>query len=66
MLQRLIVDNFPAAIAGPDALEPRLTRGFLEYSQARDFVVVPARVRHPRDKACASNCSLCVGSIAEA
>jgi hypothetical protein len=48
--QRLIVDNFPAAVAGPDALEPRLTRGFLEYSQARAFVVDPARVRHPRDK----------------
>jgi transposase len=47
---RLIIDNFPAAVAGPDALEPRLTRGFLEYSQARGFVVDPARVRHPRDK----------------
>jgi hypothetical protein len=48
--KRLIVDNFPAAVAGPDALEPRLTRGFLEYSQARGFLVDPARVRHPRDK----------------
>lgn len=48
--QRLILDNFPAAIAQPDALEPRLTRGFLEYSQARGFLVDPARVRHPRDK----------------
>jgi len=24
--KRLIIDNFPAAVAGPDALEPRLTR----------------------------------------
>jgi hypothetical protein len=48
--RRLIVDNFPAAVAGPDALEPRLTRGFLEYSQARGFIVDPARVRRPRDK----------------
>jgi hypothetical protein len=48
--QRLIIDNFPAAVAGPDALEPRLTRGFLEYSQARGFIVDPARVRRPRDK----------------
>ena len=29
----LVVDNFPAAVAGPDPLHPRLTRGFLEYSQ---------------------------------
>jgi transposase len=56
--QRLIIDNFPAAVAGPDALEPRLTRGFLEYSQARGFIADPARVRRPRDKACAPNCSL--------
>jgi transposase len=47
---RLILDNFPAAVAGPDPLEPRVTRGFLEYSQARGFLVDPARVRHPRDK----------------
>ena len=48
--RRLVVDNFPAAIAGADALNPVLTRGFLEYSQARGFLVDPARVRHPKDK----------------
>lgn len=47
---RLIFDNFPAAVAGADALNPVLTRGFLEYSQARGFIVDPARVRHPKDK----------------
>jgi transposase len=46
----VVLDNFPAAIAGPDALEPRPTRGFLEYSQARGFLLDPARVRHPKDK----------------
>jgi transposase len=48
--RRLIFDNFPAAVAGADALNPVLTRGFLEYSQARGFIVDPARVRHPKDK----------------
>ena len=48
--RRLIVDNFPAAIAGPNALEPRPTRGFLEYSQERGFFIDPARVRRPKDK----------------
>jgi transposase len=48
--RRLLLDNFPAAIAGPDPLEPRLTRGFLEYCQARGFFADPARVRKPRDK----------------
>ena len=37
-------------MAGPDALHPRLTRGFLEYSQHRGFAADPARVRHPKDK----------------
>jgi len=46
----LVIDNFPAAVAGPDPLHPRLTRGFLEYSQHRGFIPDPARVRHPRDK----------------
>ena len=46
----LIIDNFPSAVAGPDPLHPRLTRGFLEYGQHRGFIADPARVRHPRDK----------------
>jgi len=46
----LVLDNFPAAVAGPDALDPHITRGFLEYSQHRGFIVDPARVRHPQDK----------------
>ena len=48
--KRLIIDNFPAAVAGPDRYEPRLTRGFLEYSQVRGFLADPARVRSPKDK----------------
>jgi len=48
--RRLILDNFPAAVAGVDHLNPLPTHGFLEYSQARGFIVDPARVRHPKDK----------------
>ncbi len=46
----LVLDNFPAAVAGPDPLAPRLTRGFLEYSQHRGFLADPARPAHPKDK----------------
>src|SRR6266851_7173855 len=35
---RLIMDNFPAAVAGPDALNPRPTRAFREYSLARGLI----------------------------
>ena len=44
----LIVDNFPTAVASAGAMHPRLTRGFLEYSQLRGFITDPARVRHLR------------------
>lgn len=50
MPRYLVMDNFPAAVAGPDPLNPRLTRGFLEYTQHRGFIADPARVRHPKDK----------------
>src|SRR5437879_2688059 len=40
---RLVLDNFPAAVAGPDALNPRPTRAFLEHSQARGSLLDPVR-----------------------
>ena len=48
--QYLVIDNFPAGVAGANALHPKLTRGFLEYSQNQGFITDPARVRHPKDK----------------
>lgn len=47
----LLPDNTKAIVAHADALRTRLAAGFLEYAQARDFEVDPARARHPRDKA---------------
>jgi hypothetical protein len=46
----LVLDNFPAAVVGTDPLNPRLSRGFLEYAQHRGFIGDPARPRHPKDK----------------
>jgi Mu transposase, C-terminal domain len=46
----LVLDNFPAAVVGTDPLNPRLTRGFLEYAQHRGFIADPTRVGHPKDK----------------
>lgn len=48
--RHLVLDNFPAAVAAPDPLTPRLTHGFLQYAQFRGFLPDPARVRHPKDK----------------
>jgi transposase len=47
----LIPDNTRAIITTADPLQPRVVPAFLEYAQARGFVIDPARVRRPTDKA---------------
>ena len=46
-----VVDNTKAIVREADPLEPKLIEAFVEYSQARGFVVDPARARKPKDKA---------------
>ena len=46
----VVPDNMSPVVAKADAVNPRLTREWLEYAQTRGFVTDPARVRHPRDK----------------
>src|SRR5204862_222971 len=43
----VIPDNMKPIVERADALEPRLNQAFVEYAQARGFVVDPARVRAP-------------------
>ena len=50
MPKYLVIDNFPAAVAGADPLHPHFTQGFLEYAQHRGFIPDPARKSHPQDK----------------
>ncbi len=47
----VIPDNTKAIVIEADPLYPRLSRAFLEYSQARGFVIDATRVRTPTDKA---------------
>lgn len=46
----LVPDNLKAIVTMADRDAPRLNASFVEYAQARGFVVDPARVRHPQDK----------------
>jgi transposase len=46
----LIPDNTKAIVQKADALSPKITLAFLEYAQARGFVVDTTRVRAPQDK----------------
>ena len=51
VFRTLIVDNTKAIITVADPLGARIARAFLEYSQARGFVVDTTRARSPQDKA---------------
>ncbi|MGH3801211.1 MAG: IS21 family transposase [Pseudonocardiaceae bacterium] len=46
----VIPDNMATVVTKAHATEPRLNQAFVEYAQARGFVVDPARVRTPTDK----------------
>lgn len=46
----LIPDNLKAIVTLANRDTPLLNAAFLEYAQARGFVLDPARVRHPQDK----------------
>ena len=46
----VIPDNMSPVVVEADAIEPRFTDAFVEYSQSRGFVIDAARVRTPTDK----------------
>ncbi|MBV8346593.1 MAG: IS21 family transposase [Mycolicibacterium sp.] len=46
----LIPDNMKPVVVQADAVNPRFSVGWLEYTQARGFVTDPARVASPQDK----------------
>jgi transposase len=50
VFRTVIPDNMTAIVDDADTLEPRLNQAFVEYAQARGFLVDPARVRRPQDK----------------
>ena len=46
----LIPDNLKAVVTDADAVNPRLSSGWLDYAQHAGFGTDPARVRRPQDK----------------
>lgn len=50
VFRTLVPDNLSAVVDGADAIEPRFNQAFVEYAQARGFMIDPARVRSPQDK----------------
>ena len=46
----VIPDNMATVVERADPTEPRFNQAFVEYAQARGFLIDPARVRKPTDK----------------
>jgi len=46
----LVPDNLKPVVTDADAVNPRLSQGWLDYAQHAGFVTDPARVRSPKDK----------------
>ena len=52
----LVPDNLKPVVTLADAVNPRLSTGWLDYAQHAGFVTDAARVRRPRDKARVERC----------
>lgn len=50
VFKTVIPDNMKTIVDRANPTEPRLNQAFVEYAQARGFVIDPARVRSPQDK----------------
>jgi transposase len=51
----IVPDNMTGIVKKPDALDAELCDAFLDYVQARNIFVDPARIRRPKDKARVEN-----------
>jgi hypothetical protein len=53
----VIPDNMATIVTKANACDPTFNQAFVEYAQSRGFVIDPARVRSPQDKALVSHCT---------
>ena len=51
----VVSDNLKSGVTTPDRYEPEINRSYQELSEHYDFVVIPARVKEPRDKSWVEN-----------
>ena len=61
----LVSDNLKAAVTKASRYEPDVNATFQEMGAHYHVAIIPARPYKPRDKACATDCSFLVGSVAK-
>jgi transposase len=57
----VVPDNLKAGVKDPCWYDPELNPSYLDLARHYGVVVLPTRPRHPRDKACATDCSWFIG-----
>jgi transposase len=62
VVRRIVLDNLRAGVVKPDIYDPKLNRAYAELGAYCGCLLDPARVGHPKDKACASDYSLLIRS----
>ena len=61
----VVSDNLKSAVTRASRYEPDLNATFQEMAAHYGIAIIPARPYKPRDKACATDCSFLVGSVAK-
>lgn len=64
--RRIVIDNLKATVLEANLRNPVLGEAYRRQAKHYGFLISPNRPRTPEYKACASNCSLYVGSNAKA
>jgi transposase len=59
-----VPDNLRSGVTKPHRYEADVNATYQEMAQHYGVVIIPARSYKPRDKACATDCSFLVGSVA--
>jgi transposase len=54
---RIVLDNLRAGVIKPDIYDPKLNRAYSELGAHYGSLLDPARVGHPKDKPCATDCT---------
>jgi transposase len=61
----VVCDNLRSGVTRPHRYEPDVNATYSEMAAHYGVAIIPVRSYRPRDKACATDCSLLVGSGAK-
>jgi transposase len=63
--RQIRIDNLKTGVLRPDIYDPLVNRSYAELAEHYGVLLDPCRVRKPKDKAYATDCTSCVRSTEE-